>query len=83
MKTLLVGMLADGPAYLKSYDVNANDGRGADEWTMIKAEALRFDDFMAAMAAWKTQSTVRPIRPDGRPNRPLTAYTVTFEQVDQ
>lgn len=28
------------------------------------------------MAFWKTTSRVNPIRADGRPNRPLTAFTI-------
>lgn len=35
----------------------------------------------AAMECWKTQSTVQPLRDDGQPNRPLTAYNVVIEKV--
>jgi hypothetical protein len=63
-------------AWLKSADVNAYAGRGHCEFTMRRDEALAFPDFVAAMDFWKLQSTVTPIRPDGKPNRPLTAYTV-------
>jgi hypothetical protein len=44
-------------------------------------DPLRFDDFLAAMECWKMPSRVRPLRPDGKPNRPLTVYTITFETV--
>jgi hypothetical protein len=30
---------------------------------------------------WQRPSTEVPLRPDGRPNRPLTAFTVEFETV--
>jgi hypothetical protein len=43
---------------------------------------MRFADLAAAVACWKRQSTVRPLRPDGKPNRPLTAFTITFDQVE-
>ena len=41
--------------------------------------AKQFADNAAAMIAWNTQSTVRPLRPDGRPNKPLTTLTVEIE----
>ena len=62
--------------YLKSFDVEAHDGRGTAEWTASLAEAMRFDDLSEAIEAWQTQSKVRPLRADGRPNRPLTAFHV-------
>jgi hypothetical protein len=62
--------------YLKSMDFEAHDGRGEAGFTEHLAEALRFADKGAALAFWKTQSKVRPMRPDGKPNRPLTASTV-------
>jgi hypothetical protein len=39
------------------------------------AEAQRFNSPMEALAEWKRASTRVPLRPDGRPNRPLTAFT--------
>jgi hypothetical protein len=67
--------------YVESCDVNAHRGRGDVKLTRGLAKAKRFPDFEAAMAYWKRQSTVRPLRPDGKPNRPLTAYNVTMENV--
>lgn len=66
--------------YLKAYDLEARDGHGWFETTDDRAQALRFPDSLAAMLAWKTQSTTRPLRPDGKPNRPLTALTVSIEE---
>ena len=62
--------------YLVSYDVEAHDGRGTAEFSESLYEAMRFPTAMAAILAWKTQSTVCPLREDGRPNRPLTAFTM-------
>jgi len=47
--------------------------------TEDRAEAIQFDGVVEAMSFWKTQSHVRPLRPDGEANRPLTAFTVTVE----
>jgi hypothetical protein len=41
-----------------------------------------FEDHAAAMEVWTRQSRVRPLRPDGKPNRPLTAYTISIEPLD-
>jgi hypothetical protein len=60
--------------YLQSYDVEAYDGRGTAEWTSDVNKAMKFDDVSEAVIAWRTQSKVRPLREDGRPNRPLTAF---------
>jgi hypothetical protein len=39
-------------------------------------KAKRFLSFAEAAEFWKTQSKTVPYRPDGKPNRPLTAFTV-------
>lgn len=69
--------------YLQAFDVDAFDGRGDATFTDDKAKALVFDSLAKAFETWKTQSTIRPLRPDGKPNRPLTAFTITFEQADE
>lgn len=49
--------------------------------TPIKAHAQRFKDAGAALLYWR-QSPICPChatRPDGKPNCPLTAYTVGVE----
>jgi hypothetical protein len=67
--------------YLEWSDPDANSGMGTERWTDDVAKAKRFVDFMAALECWKAQSKTRPFRPDGRLNRPLTAYTVTIERL--
>jgi len=67
--------------YLKSFDVDAHNGIGSVILTDNKADALRFAHVGDAMEAWKRQSRVVPFRPDGKPNRPLTAYNATFEKI--
>lgn len=64
-------------AFLKAYDPDANGGRGAIAFTSSREDAMHFNGFLEAMECWKQQSTVQPIRLDGKPNRPLTAYSVT------
>jgi hypothetical protein len=68
--------------YLQWSDPDANDGFGNDWWTTDLAKAKRFATFTDAMECWKAQSSIRPFRDDGRPNRPMTAYSVTPEKID-
>jgi hypothetical protein len=79
-------MLNGGPApagsYVKSYSADGHEGLGDLEITMVASEALRFPTPAEAWRAWRQQSTVRPLRRDGRANRPLTAYTVSVEPID-
>ena len=73
---------ADGSAcpfvgqYLSHFDANAHDGRGWAEYTRHVDNALRFRDAAEAWRFWRTISRVRPVRPDGKPNRPLTSTTI-------
>ncbi len=68
--------------YLQAYDPDYANGIGRADWTPDKAQAKRFPDFPAALSEWKRESKVRPLRADGRPNRPLSAFSITFETVD-
>lgn len=62
--------------YLKSYDPAAPSGAGW-EWTRDLAEAMIFDGADKAGECWQQVNPLMPLRPnDGRPNRPLTAFTV-------
>jgi hypothetical protein len=67
------------PTWLKDFDADAEDGFGRFEFTTDPDDAKRFEDAAAASEEWRRQSTVRPLRDDGKPNRPLTAYTVIIE----
>lgn len=62
-------------AWVKRYDPDAFDGGGDVEFTSDPAEALSFATVSEALTFWKQVSTVRPVREDGKPNRPLTAFT--------
>jgi hypothetical protein len=68
--------------YLRAFDPDAHAGRGSVESTADLREAMVFEDHAAAMEVWTRQSRVRPLRPDGKPNRPLTAYTISIEPLD-
>lgn len=62
--------------FVSAFDPDAFDGAGHVELTADLDRALRFPSGAAALGTWRLQSTVRPERRDGKPNRPMTAYTV-------
>ena len=51
-------------------------------FTDSRKKAVRFDSFEGALDFYRTQSIYRPRRDDGKPNRPLTAYTMFFEKLE-
>lgn len=65
--------------YLETFDFEAYDGQGYGTFTFDPAEAMQFADKAAAFVFWNTRSKTRPTRPDGKPNKPLTATTVVIE----
>jgi hypothetical protein len=73
--------LADGRtdgSYLARYDPEAAEGNGAAEWTPDAARAMTFATAEAAVSCYRAVPLNRPLRPDGKPNRPLTMFTVAF-----
>jgi hypothetical protein len=70
----------DEPTWLMSYDVEWMDGFGRADFTTDLAKAMRFDSARELFDVWTTQSKTCPWRPDGKPNKPLTALTIeTFK----
>lgn len=78
------------PLYLKTFDPDYVPDNAAWKLTGITgratftadvSEAMRFDTLEDAMRCWQQQSTRQPLRGDGRPNKPLTAYTISFREV--
>ena len=72
--------VSHAPWFLMTFD--PDDPQEQVIWTTHRPSARRFADLTEAMTLWKTASTVRPLRDDGLPNRPLTAFHVTFETVE-
>lgn len=77
------GQEFDVPTWIEDYDVDGMDGVG---WAVLTKDPLKakvFDSVAEAMNEYLKTSTVKPIRYDGKPNRPLTAYTVLIEPIDE
>jgi hypothetical protein len=62
--------------YLAAFDPEARDGRGFATFTRELDRALVLPDVRAAWELIGTRPKARPTRPDGKPNRPLTAFTL-------
>ena len=86
MLSLRIVGLADGrpyPNFDGKYIAEVGDIDNINTWLLTNniAEAKVFEDHITAIAFYKWQSSLTPMRPDGKPNRPLTAFTVVFENV--
>lgn len=70
--------------YLEWYDPDvSNPLNQMAGFTSDPAKAKRFADAGAAMAEWNRVRSVDPVRPDGKPNKPLTAITVVLETISE
>lgn len=64
--------------FLLSFDFEADGGRGLIDMTTDQDQAKRFADMAEAVAFYQTSPKCKPVRDDGRPNRPLTATNWEF-----
>ncbi|MFL5302733.1 MAG: hypothetical protein ACJ79R_20575 [Anaeromyxobacteraceae bacterium] len=68
--------------YLARFDPEAHGGDGYVEGTKDPSRALRFESWEAAFHCWQRQSVSKPLRGDGKPNRPLSAFTVEIVRLE-
>ena len=65
-------------SYLSSYSPEGANGHGVAHWTPDPAEAMTFATAEAATECYRAVPYNRPLCPDGKPNRPLTMFSVAF-----
>ena len=65
--------------WLEFFNHDAWGGQGDGTFTSDPAKAKQFATKTEAMEFWRKTSRVRPVRLDGKPNRPLTALTIEVE----
>jgi hypothetical protein len=73
----------EGGPLLAFYDPDAHGGAGEARTTTNPAQALSWPTAEGAVNCYRQTSTVRPRRPDGQPNRPLTVATVLFDTIEE
>ena len=66
--------------YVKYFDFEAYNGEGGGLFTDDPDEAMEFVNPGAAMDFWRTPSLTVPVRPDGKPNKPMTCCTIEIEE---
>jgi hypothetical protein len=63
--------------YLKSVKFDTDEWGGCEiETTPDPEQAYQFKSTSELLETWKHQSVVRPLRDDGKPNRPMTVWTI-------
>lgn len=67
--------------YLEWYDPNAGGGGAVAIFTRDITKAKKFSTRAEALAEWNLVRTIGPARPDGKPNKPLTALSVEIREV--
>lgn len=68
--------------YLKSYDPEAYEGRGDATWTNDPTDAFHFESLAELLDVWHTVPESRPVRDDGRPNKPLTSVNIEVIRIE-
>lgn len=71
------------PAYVVEYDPEAEAGLGFLRMTYYPEEAKTYDSQDAAIAEYRKVPKARPLREDGNPNRPLTAFDVEIVELGE
>jgi len=64
--------------YIVSF-ADTPDGHGVLRVSGKQSEAKVFATSSEAIDFWRQPSSFVPLRPDGEPNRPLTAFTIEIE----
>lgn len=71
-----------GPCDVEGHFLAAFDATtGKSTWTRDRYQAIHFSSAIEALKMYRTVHATDPIRPDGKPNRPLTAFTVSISML--
>jgi len=68
--------------YLAFFDPDHGHA-GEVRWSAAIEDALHFESLPNVFVVWRTVSITNPLRPDGQPNRPLTAWNIEPRLVEQ
>lgn len=73
-------VIIDGQ-YVKHYSPEAFDGRGDATFTNDITQAMQFSSLSEAWDYSRKVPECRRFRADGKPNRPLTAFTLEYVSI--
>ncbi len=86
IKIICNALLIPGPEdgqYIKEFHPDTDElGLGTVVTTADISKAKSFSSTEEARQFWNQQSKRVPFRPDGRPNKPLTAFTIQIARFD-
>lgn len=77
-----IGIYAIGFGWIRSHE-DTLDGRGHTMFTPDKQLARSFESIGDAFEFYRQQSKTVKLRDDGKPNRPITAFTVEIMPLDE
>jgi hypothetical protein len=82
----MIGIRLTDGTWVKDFEPNSHASgfpypSGSLTTTADPTQARSFNSMEAALEFWRQRSTSCPTRPDGKPNRPLTAFTVSIEEL--
>lgn len=83
LRVVTIGSPSTPARWVSAYDPDAYNGLGHFEVTTDPAAALQFATQKEAVEFWLQPSKVKPLREDGKPNRPLTAVTLGVEPLPE
>jgi len=69
--------------YVHEFDPDGHGGHGDLVCTSDIKDAKRFESIADAFDFYRQQSKTHPLRHDGKPNRPLTAFTISVENYEE
>lgn len=69
--------------YVVAFDPDAYDGLGDVQTSADPHQAIKFNEAIDAWNLWRKVSTKRPRRADGKPNKPMTAFTIEIISFSQ
>ena len=83
----IVGLAAGGYTgyegqYVQRLHFVGGDREAVLDATHFQFRALQFPSVVEAMEFWRQVEPRQPIRPDGKPNRPLTTFTVEVKPLE-
>jgi hypothetical protein len=80
--SVVIQILDLNGSYVQEYTADGFEGCGYLKVTADIREAKQYPGIKDVLEEWKRVSTTHPVRLDGKPNRPLSAFTISTVTVE-